>query len=186
MQEADLYRIFTDKLNEYKISYAVTGSVASIIYGEPRMTHDVDIVIEMKTDDVIKISEAFPANEFYTPPSEVIKIELKKRSRGHLNIIHHQTGFKADIYFTGSDQFQLWCINNARKFKFNNSIISAAPPEYVIIKKLEFYKEGGSEKHIEDIKSILIHSEKIIDFTMLKEFVARYGLHEEWNKCAEM
>ena len=48
MQELSLYQIFTEKLNSKKIPYAVTGSVASIIYGQPRMTHDIDIVINIK------------------------------------------------------------------------------------------------------------------------------------------
>jgi hypothetical protein len=97
MQEADLYKIFTDKLNLFQIEYAVTGSVASIIYGEPRMTHDVDIIIQMESNDIDKLTDAFPVEEFYIPPSEIIKIEAYKRSRGHLNIIHHQTGFKGDF-----------------------------------------------------------------------------------------
>jgi hypothetical protein len=41
MQELNLYQLFTEKLNNKKIPYAVTGSVASIVYGEPRMTHYV-------------------------------------------------------------------------------------------------------------------------------------------------
>jgi hypothetical protein len=181
MQEANLYQLFTDKLNTNKISYAVTGSVASIIYGEPRMTHDIDIVIEINVNNVNNLANAFPAGKFYFPPIDVLKTEVLRKSRGHCNIIHNETGFKADIYFTGSDELQKWAITSAKYFDFNESKISVAPPEYVIIKKLQFYKEGNAQKHIEDIKSILFHSKELIDFSILEKYITKFGLKKEWK-----
>ena len=55
MQEPDLFKIFVDPLEELAIPYIVTGAVASIIYGEPRLTHDVDLVLELKVHDVRKL-----------------------------------------------------------------------------------------------------------------------------------
>ena len=68
MQDLNLFAIFTDKLEENKIDYFITGSVASIVYGEPRLTHDIDIVISLNEYDAIKISNAFLEEEFYCPP----------------------------------------------------------------------------------------------------------------------
>jgi hypothetical protein len=76
----------------------ITGAVASIIYGEPRLTNDIDLVINMKPDDVETFADAFPIEDFYCPPPEVIKLEIGRSQRGHFNLIHHETGFKADIY----------------------------------------------------------------------------------------
>ncbi len=126
MHELNLYRLFTDRLNDKKIPYAITGSVAAIIYGEPRMTHDIDIVLEVNAGRVEDLIKAFPANEFYCPPVEVLKIEILKASRGHCNIIHNETGFKADIYFTGRDPFQRWAIEGSKNFDFENSQIAVA------------------------------------------------------------
>lgn len=185
MQELNLYQLFTEKLNSHKIKYAVTGSVASIIYGEPRMTHDIDIVIDIGVDNIGNFIEAFSGEEFYCPPKEVLKIEMLRTSRGHCNIIHNETGFKADIYFTGSEKFQKWAIKSAKHIDYNNSKISIAPPEYVIIKKLEFYKEGNIKKHIEDVKSILYNSEEMINFSLLEKYVNEFGLLNEWKLCSE-
>lgn len=52
MQELDLFRIFIERLNKLNITYIITGAAASIIYGEPRMTHDLDMVIEIKEDEI--------------------------------------------------------------------------------------------------------------------------------------
>ena len=67
-----------------------------------------------------------------------------------------------------------------------NSTISLAPPEYVIVKKLEFYKEGNSQKHIEDIKNILINSEHLINFTFLNKNIKSMGLEEVWNQTSKI
>jgi len=186
MQDLNLYQLFTDKLNIRKIPYAVTGSVASIIYGEPRMTHDIDIVIEMSADRVEDFIKAFPEDEYYSPPAEILKIEILRTNRGHCNIIHNATGFKADIYFQGENQFQRWAITNARYFDFNDSQIAIAPPEYVIVKKLEFFKEGQSQKHINDIKAIILNSKELINFSLLEEYISGFGLKKEWELCTSL
>ena len=98
MQEHDLFRIFIDRLNRLNVRYIITGAVASTIYGEPRLTHDLDLVIELSTSEIIKFIDAFPPDEFYCPPKEVIMLEIGRRHRGHFNLIHQDTGFKADIF----------------------------------------------------------------------------------------
>ena len=114
MQELELFKLFTNRLNELSVRYMLTGAVASIIYGEPRMTHDMDVVIEMEQEDVEKFCNAFPLDEFYCPPPEVIKVELVRRQRGHFNLIHQETGFKADIYTSGQDELHHWALNNRK------------------------------------------------------------------------
>jgi hypothetical protein len=60
MSELDLIKIFTDRLNQADIGYFVTGSVASIIYGEPRLTHDIDLMAELDRKDASRVVGAFP------------------------------------------------------------------------------------------------------------------------------
>ena len=182
MQNLNLFAIFTDKLDEVKINYFITGSVASIVYGEPRLTHDIDIVISLNEYDAVKISNAFLEEEFYCPPLEVIKNEVLRPNRGHFNIIHHETGFKADIYLTGKDAFQQWALTNKKEIEFYGKKLFIAPPEYVIIKKLEFYKEGKSQKHLADIKNMLSNSGEKIDFILLDKYIKSFSLEIEWKE----
>ena len=51
MPEHNLFRIFVSRLNKLSIPYMITGAVASIIYGEPRLTNDIDLVINMEPGD---------------------------------------------------------------------------------------------------------------------------------------
>jgi len=54
MQDHNLFGIYLDILIKHRIKYFVTGSVASIVYGEPRLTHDIDLVIFLKEKQVDK------------------------------------------------------------------------------------------------------------------------------------
>ena len=157
--------------------------MASIIYGEPRTTHDIGIVLEIDTNKAEVLFKIFPSDEFYCPPVEVLKSEILRTNRGHCNIIHLKTGFKADIYFCGRNQFEKWAVTNAKNFRFNGSRIFVAPVEYVIVKKLEFYKEGHSQKHIDDIRAILFNSHDIINFPLLENYISEFGLQQEWKIC---
>ena len=47
MQQADLFLIFTAPLDAAQVAYMVSGSVASMVYGEPRLTNDVDIIVAL-------------------------------------------------------------------------------------------------------------------------------------------
>ena len=183
MPEPNLFKIFTGRLNKIGIRYMATGAVAAIIYGEPRLTHDIDLVIELKLEEVEKIQEAFPSGEFYCPPEDAIKLEIKRPSRGHFNIIHRETGFKADCYLMGDDKLHHWGISKRRELDVEGEPVWVAPPEYVIVRKLEYYREGGSEKHLKDIASILAVSPEQIDYDQLHEKISVYGLEKEWTEA---
>ena len=177
---------FVSRLEKLEISYVVTGAVASIIYGEPRLTNDVDLIMMMKTEDIERFVQAFPSNEFYCPPAEVLKIEIRRPQRGHFNLIHHDTGTKADIYLAGEDELHRWALSKRRDMVVEGERVRVAPPEYVIVRKLEYYREGGSEKHLRDIAGMVELSSDEIDFKVLEEFVQRYRLEKEWAKAKSM
>lgn len=181
MPEPDLFTIFTGPLNRTGLKYMVTGAAASIVYGEPRLTHDLDLVVEIRREDTEKISAAFPPDRFYCPPVEVITIEAARPLRGHFNIIHIETGFKADIFVAGEDKLHQWAIERRIRMSISGETLWLAPAEYVILRKLEYYREGRSEKHLRDIAGMLEVSSSEIDFAMLEEKVKENGLQSEWQ-----
>jgi len=182
MLELNEIAIFMQRLNEIGVNYMICGPVASIFYGEPRMTHDVDLVLEVSTLDIDAFVKKFPLDEFYCPPPEVIIIESKRDVRGHCNIIHHDSGFKADIYFTGREPVQFWGMQNRVKAVIDEIDYWFAAPEYVIVKKLEFYKEGKSEKHIRDIQTMFELSGDDIDRESVKKYASLLGVSDLLKK----
>ena len=98
------------------------------------------------------------------------------------NIIHMNTGFKADFYPTGRDEMNAWGFRRRRSVQFEEESVMVAPPEYVIVSKLEYFREGGSEKHVRDICSMLAVSGDQIDKSELNEWIQRRGVQEQWRK----
>jgi hypothetical protein len=185
MPEANLFLMFTQRLNTLGVPYMVSGSVTVIIYGEPLLTHHVVLLVVLDRGHIARLPEVFPPAEFYCPPAEVIAVELAREQRGHFNIIHHETGFKADVYLSGRDPLHTWGLARARKLEVEGQILIVAPPEYVILRKLEYYREGGSEKHLRDIRSMLDTSSETIQISELEQQIAARGLHEAWRQVQE-
>ncbi|PKN64809.1 MAG: hypothetical protein CVU57_13430 [Deltaproteobacteria bacterium HGW-Deltaproteobacteria-15] len=182
MPETDLFRIVLSRLEESGLQYMMTGAAAAIVYGQPRLTHDIDLVVEMSEGDAWKVSHVFPEDQFYCPPREILEQEARRALRGHFNVIHHASGFKADFYLKGRDELHRWAMAERRRIDFEGLSIWVAPPEYVILRKLEYYREGGSEKHLRDIAGIMDLSPEQIDMESLRKKIAEYGLEKEWEE----
>jgi hypothetical protein len=162
-----------------KIPYMITGSQASAYYGEPRFTRDIDIVTDLKEEQVEDFSRFFPGDEFYCD-KDMIKAEIKRR--GQFNIIHSTSGLKIDIILTKTTAFS--------KTEFSRRKSGAVSPEQeayftspedVIIKKMDFYREGGSEKHLRDITGILKISNDIIDMDYITKWADSLSLRDIWD-----
>jgi hypothetical protein len=178
--EPSLFEPFIVRLERLGIPYFITGSMAGILYGEPRLTHDVDIVIALSSRDVHRFVDAFPLEEFYCPPEDVLAIEVQRGQRGHCNLIHHDSGFKADIYIA-FDELHRWALAHRRTLVLDGLRVAVAPIEYVVLRKLEYYREGKSEKHLRDIRGMLEVSSAQLDRPFLELWIARLGLAAEWD-----
>jgi hypothetical protein len=184
MPGTELFLLFVRPLNRSGIRYVIGGSVAAIFYGEPRLTNDVDVVVFLRDSDIERLLGIFPQPEFYLPPPEVILNEVRRPARGQFNIIHVETTFKADVYLTGRDEFNAWAFRNKRPVEFEGETLVFAPPEYVIVRKLEYFREGGSDKHLRDIRTMLKVSGEQINRADLDEWIKRQGVEAEWKEVA--
>jgi hypothetical protein len=174
--------LFTRRIAATGLDYMVTGSVATVVYGEPRLTLDVDVVLELPHESIPSLIAAFPPAEFYCPPADVLATEAARAHRGHFNLIHMASGARADVYLTGADPLHAWALARARRIAIGDEALMVAPPEYVIIRKLEWHREGGSEKHLRDIASVVRLSGSDLDEPVLERLCAERGLLEVWQR----
>lgn len=184
MSEPDLIELFVRPLNEIPIRYLVSGSIAAMLYGEPRVTHDIDLIVLLRPTDVAQLPQVFPEPEFYLPPMETIVEATNRSDKGQFNIIHGDSGLKADFFIAGRDELYAWAFRNAREYSVSQLSVRLAPPEYVIIRKLEYFREGGSEKHLRDIRAMLAVSGDEIDRTELEEWISSRKLTAEWDRVS--
>jgi hypothetical protein len=171
---------FLEPLERLGIPYCVTGSVAASVYGEPRLTAGIDLVVLLRPADITALRRAFPDSDYYVPPDETLRHEVA-RARGMFNLIHHASQFKADLYVAGSDPLHAWALAHRRRIDLGGGGAWIAPPEYVILRKLEYLREGGSDKHARDIRFVLAATE--VDHDFLDREIERLGLRAEWRKC---
>ena len=151
-----------------------------MVYGEPRLTHDVAIVIELRVAASDRVRALFGEDEFYCPPEDAIRVEAARPARGHFNVIHYPTGFKAAFYLVGQDPLHRWAMARRVAVEVEGTNVWIAPPEYVIVRKLEYYREGGSEKHLRDIAAMLQASSAQIDLETIEVKARLLGLEGEW------
>ena len=152
----NLFSIFLGPLEKHGLDYMVSGSVAAMNYGEPRLTNDIDLILALPPASVAALEEAFSESDFYRAPGEVILVEVVRAHRGYTNIIHHDSGFRAVIYFRANDPLHAWAWPKRQRFEVDEALEAwFAPPEYVILRKLEYFQEAGSEKHLNDIRAML-------------------------------
>ena len=177
----DLIPLFVRPLNAIGLTYMVTGSVATTIYGEPRLTNDIDLVVVLSSEDVARLSKAFDPTDFYVPPAEIMEIEARRPAHGHFNLIHTATSLKADVYPAGADPLHRWALAGRQEIQVGADTVWVAPPEYVIIRKLEYLRDGGSDKHARDIRAMLRELGDGIDRTAILAEVERRGLTTLWR-----
>lgn len=185
MPEPELFLLFVRPFNRAAIRYIISGSVAAIFYGEPRLTHDVDFIVFLNDGDLLRLMEIFPAGEFYVPPLEVMQTETRREHAGRFNLVHRPTGFKADVYPTGRDEMHAWAFRHKCTVEFEGETLLLAPPEYVIVRKLEYFREGQSQKHLRDVQAILSVSGDRLDRAALNDWIQRRGLEAEWRRVSK-
>jgi hypothetical protein len=185
MTDASLISLFVQPLNRLRIPYLVTGGVASVVYGEPRLTRDIDLVIGLRPRDARRFAAAWSAEEFYVPPVEVIEEESGRPAHGHFNVIHHLTAMRADIYLPGNDALNAWAFAHKVVRLIDDDEVSLAPIEAVILSKLRYYQMGKSDRHLRDIHQMLRVSGDLVNRPELERWAARLGVEGEWTQAQE-
>jgi hypothetical protein len=178
-----LVSLFVAPLNRAGIEYLVTGGLAAVVYGHPRLTLDVDLVIRLAPHAVETFAALWPPDDFYCPPLEVLAEERGRVRHGHFNLIHHTTGMRADVYLAGADQLQAWALARAVVRQVEDQAVRFAPIEYVIVYKLRYFQAGGSDRHLRDVARMIEISGAEIDRSALEDWVSRLRLADEWARA---
>jgi len=179
MEPYELLLFVVDCFEKLKIPYLVTGAIASIAYGEPRLTNDIDIVVDMNSTHIEAFKSCFPDNEFYLDV-DFIREAIDRRSQ--FNIIHPESGLKVDAIISKNDDFDRSRFSRIKKLDVSGTRSAHfASPEDVIIKKLEYFKQGRSEKHLRDIASMLKISSDLIDCAYISSWAKKLTVNEIWE-----
>jgi hypothetical protein len=183
MEQSELLRIAVGALDELGLRYFVTGSVATIFYGEPRFTNDVDLVVDLPPTRVAEFCQKFPLPEFYVSQDAALQAAVH---HGQFNIIHPESGLKIDVVVPEKNPFNQGRFLRAARVRPSADLEAMfASPEDVIIKKMQYYREGGSEKHLRDIAGILKISGDKVDKNYIARWATLFGVDTIWQAILE-
>ena len=183
MEQSDLLRHVARVIEGLGLRYFVTGSTVTIFYGEPRFTNDIDVVVELPEPRIAEFCRQFPEEEFYL--SQAAAHDAVRR-KAQFNIIHPASGLKVDVIVPEPSPFNESRFARVRRVHAGEDFEACfASPEDAIIKKMDYYREGGSEKHLRDIAGVLKTGGEQIDRAYISRWVGEMGLGDIWTKIQE-
>jgi len=182
MDQLELLKKAVRVLESLGIPYMVVGSYGSGAWGEPRFTRDIDIVVALKASDADRLTKEFPCPEFYLS-EEAVRDAVARR--GQFNVIHPPSGVKIDFILEGTGAWERQQLGRRVKIRLQPDLeLFVAAAEDVIIGKMLYYGEGGSDKHLRDITGILKVSGEDLDRAYIERWSRDLGLAEIWSMVA--
>ena len=141
----------TKALDDAEIPFMVSGSMALIVYTVPRMTRDIDIVIELKQEDIERFCMIF--KEGYYIDSLTVEEEVKRR--GMFNVIDFETGYKIDFMVRKNNLYRKTEFERRVKGVVLGSETWLVTLEDLVISKLIWIQELQSDRQMSDIENLL-------------------------------
>ena len=179
MLQQELLKKIIQILEVSRIEYMITGSIASSLQGEPRSTHDIDLVVVIKKTDVPKLTHIFHPPRFYLDQASVLEAIEKKDM---FNLIDAQDGGKVDFWMLKDDSFDQSRFSRRQKEKVLGFHMQVSSPEDTILSKLKWTKlSGGSEKQFTDALRVYEVQSKNLDMDYLETWVKKLDLGSLWK-----
>ncbi len=174
---SDLHQIFI----QLQIPYYITGGVAAIVYGEPRTTRDLDVVLAIKREDIDRLVIALENNKFYVPGVE----DVKSGRMRTLGITQIETIARADLVIAGDEEYDRIQFDRREAIEMPGAgELYIAAPEDVILNKLRWGKRSQSDKQWRDVLGILKVQGDSLDFAYLNTWAERLELSDDVHRVA--
>ncbi len=152
----------------------IVGSYASGLYGEPRFTNDVDIVVAYAAGDVPRITEAL--GEDYYSSETMLSEGLTQGTMA--NVIHLGTMVKIDLCPLRDTDYDRQSLRRRVRTELAGAAVWVQTAEDTILSKLLWARDTGSELQLGDVRGILSVQERL-DLPYLRLWAARLGVAEQ-------
>jgi hypothetical protein len=179
MTLAEVLADIPGRLDGAGIPYMVTGSIASTLHGVPRLTLDLDVVIDPTPETLRRFLDTLPSDKYYVD-HEAAQEALRRRDQ--FNVIEPATGWKVDLLIRKDRPFSREEFGRRRQADISGVATYVATAEDMIVAKLEWARMSGSERQLADVAGILAVSGPHLDLAYVKRWVAELGLSDVWSR----
>lgn len=178
-EELGVLKTVTGRLESAGIPYMVTGSIAGNYYAVPRMTRDIDIVIQVNSADADRLTELF-RDEFYVEPEAVGRAIAERTA---FNVIHTVSVVKVDFVVQKDSEYRRKEFRRRRRVTIDDIAIFIVAAEDLIISKLDWARDNRSEVQLADVRNLLM-SVPDLDRDYLAHWTERLGLAGLYRETA--
>lgn len=169
--ELDILKLVVARLEAAGIPHMVTGSMAANFYATPRMTRDIDLVVELREGDVGRVVALF-RDDYYIDRDMV---EQAVRTRSMFNMIHNALVVKVDCVVRKDSEYRREEFSRRRTVNIDGQPVTIVAPEDLILSKLEWAKESRSQMQLDDVRNLL-RTVQSLDQAYLAQWAERLGL----------
>lgn len=172
--------LLTGWLDTAAVPYMLAGSFASTLHGRPRSTQDVDFVIDPTPETLRAFLAVVPEEGAYLDAKAATDA---LETRDMFNLIHLDTGWKADLIIRKSRAFSVCEFERRRTADWNGLPLSVASPEDVVLSKLEWSRlSGGSERQLADVAGVVASVGAALDTEYIEKWLDALRVRDEWTK----
>lgn len=165
---------------EHHIEYMITGSVVSSLQGEPRLTHDVDIVVQIDKSVIPLIIRTFTPPRYYVSESAIAEAIERKTM---FNLIDTSENDKVDFWILTNEPFDFSRFQRRKQEEVFGQKMTISAPEDTIIAKLKWAEmSGGSEKQFTDALRVYELQFPKLDLPYIENWVQKLNLTHLWQR----
>ena len=157
--QLSILKLVTGRLDAALIPYMITGSIAAGNYGHPRMTRDIDIVVQLEPADATRLAAAL-GDEFAADP-ETIRAAISRQSL--FNVIHREAVVKVDFVVRKNAAYRIEEFGRRRLVEIDGHPLWMVAPEDLILSKLVWARGSRSELQLRDVRSVLRFQRATLD-----------------------
>ncbi|MDO8691744.1 MAG: hypothetical protein Q7R39_17355 [Dehalococcoidia bacterium] len=163
-------------LNRAGIPYMASGSVVSSLQGEPRSTHDIDLVVALQKSAIGALVEAFPSPDFHLDAGSIVEAI---GNQGSFNLIEVDSGDEVDFWMLTAEPFDRSRFGRRYPEDVLGIQVMVSSPEDTILAKLRWASlSGGSEKQTTDALRIYEVQFLKLDLDYLRGWADRLGIRD--------
>lgn len=183
MSQQELLKLVLKVLDDARISYMLTGSIVSSLQGEPRSTHDIDIVVAIEQISAEILVKSFRQPDYYIDQNAINDAITHS---GMFNLINTTTGDKIDFWMLTDQPFDRSRFGRRYGEEIMGMKVMVTSPEDTILAKLNWAKlSGGSEKQFTDALRVFEVQFEKLDMQYLDHWAHELGIEELLNKLRD-